>query len=90
MALARKILLRLVFVLLIVLVLVGDYTGLLTKLLSGTRAETEATTAPRTHRPTNPGYGDPKTEIDLDADIEDESIKSLGKIKAARLVSRLP
>lgn len=30
-------------------------------------------------KPTNPGYGDARTEIDLDADIEDDSLRHLGE-----------
>lgn len=74
MANAGKIVLRVVFVLCLVLVLIGDYSGFLERFVSiGTEGQT------RPPRPTNPGYGDSKADIDLDADIEDDSIKNLGK-----------
>lgn len=80
MASAGKILLRVVFILCILLIFVGDYTGLLNRLFEYTKTDQDVTGTNRpSPRPTNPGYGDPKTEIDLDADIEDESIKTMGK-----------
>lgn len=82
MASAGKIILRVVFVLCMVLIFVGDYTGLLDRLFEHTKTSQDVTGANANRpspRPTNPGYGDPKTEIDLDADIEDESIKTMGK-----------
>lgn len=75
MANAGKIVLRVVFVLCLVLLLIGDYTGFLDR-LSGVGGDEGQTRPPR---PTNPGYGDSKADIDLDADIEDDSIKNLGK-----------
>lgn len=75
MANAGKIVLRVVFVLCLVLVLIGDYLGLLDKVLGVGSQEGQS----RPPRPTNPGYGDTKADIDLDADIEDDSIKNLGK-----------
>jgi len=69
-----KIVVRIVFIICMVLILLGDYTGLISKLLGGNHKDA----GPTRPRPTNPGYGDTKTEIDLDADIEDESIKNLG------------
>ena len=72
---AGKIVVRIVFIACMVLILLGDYTGLIGKLLGGNK-EGGGVTRPR---PTNPGYGETKTEIDLDADIEDETITSLGK-----------
>lgn len=77
MASAGKIVVRVVFVLCLVLVLIGDYTGFLERLAGVAPAEGQA----RPPRPTNPGYGDSKADIDLDADIEDESIKKLGKLR---------
>lgn len=80
MASAGKVLLRVVFVLFLVLVIVGDYTGLLGRLLGSSKTEADAAVPPKTPpRPTNPGYGDTKTEIDIDADIEDDSIQHFGK-----------
>lgn len=75
MANAGKIVLRVVFVLCLVLVLIGDYTGFLNKFAGVGNEEGQS----RPPRPTNPGYGDSKADIDLDADIEDDSIKNLGK-----------
>lgn len=75
MANAGKIILRVVFVLCLVLVLIGDYTGVLDRLVGVRPNEGQS----RPPRPTNPGYGDSKADIDLDADIEDDSIKNLGK-----------
>lgn len=70
-----KILVRLIFVICMVLVLLTDYSNLLYKIIGGNRTEEN----PRP-KPTNPGYGDPKTEIDIDADIEDETLKNLGRL----------
>ncbi|KAJ8974850.1 hypothetical protein NQ317_016685 [Molorchus minor] len=70
-----KIIIRIVFVICLVLVLVTDYSGLLHKLIGGNRTEEVGHPAPR---PTNPGYGDSKADIDIDADIEEDSVKHLG------------
>lgn len=56
-----------------VLVLLTDYSNLLYKIIGGYKTEEN----PRP-KPTNPGYGDPKTDIDIDADIEDETLQHLG------------
>ncbi|KAL3289961.1 hypothetical protein HHI36_023344 [Cryptolaemus montrouzieri] len=71
MTTTSKIVVRIVFVLCMVLVLLTDYSGLIHKLIRGNRTE-ESSGRPR---PTNPGYGDRQTDIDIDADIEDETIK---------------
>lgn len=76
MATTGKIVVRVVFIVCMILILLGDYTGLISKLLGGNPHKDQLATRPR---PTNPGYGDHKTEIDLDADIEDDSIKNLGE-----------
>lgn len=75
-----KILVRAVFVVCMLLILSSDYTGLLNQLLNGNRT-TSSTNEPSRPppRPTNPGYGDSKTDIDLDADIEDETIQNIGQ-----------
>lgn len=75
-----KILMRAVFVVCMLLILSSDYSGLLNQLLKGNRTVSSSHEPSRPPpRPTNPGYGDTKTEIDLDADIEDETIKSIGQ-----------
>lgn len=79
MASAGKILIRVVFVVCLLVVLVGDYTGLLDRIFEYSNNEQDVGNSRPSARPTNPGYGDPKTEIDLDADIEEESIKTMGK-----------
>lgn len=71
-----KIVVRIVFAVCLVLVLVSDYSGLLRKLIGGSRNEEIGHVSPR---PTNPGYGDSKADIDIDADIEEDSVKHLGK-----------
>lgn len=71
-----KIVIRIVFVVCVVLVLITDYSGLIHKLIGGNRTDEAGKVPPR---PKNPGYGDPKTDIDIDADIEDDTIKNLGK-----------
>nr|CAH7741581.1 unnamed protein product [Callosobruchus chinensis] len=68
-----KMLVRLVFILCLVLVLITDYSGIVHKLIGGSKSEENVSP-----RPTNPGYGDSKTDIDIDADIEEESVKHLG------------
>lgn len=70
-----KLVIKIVFVICVVLVFLVDYSGLLHKLIGGYRNEESGRLSPR---PSNPGYGDHKTEIDIDADIEDESIKHMG------------
>lgn len=77
MASTGKILIRLIFVVCMVLILLSDYTGLFGKIIGDTKSDTSSSRIPP--RPANPGYGDVKAEIDLDADIEDESIKNFGK-----------
>lgn len=71
-----KMIVRIVFVMCLVLVFVTDFAGLFQKLIGGDGLE-DSRLAPR---PTNPGYGDTKTDIDIDADIEEGSVKELGKI----------
>lgn len=72
-----KIVVRIVFILCVFIVFTSDYSSLLSQLLGNNR--TESGTARSSHRPTNPGYGDVKTDFDLDADIEDDQIKNIGK-----------
>lgn len=80
MASTGKIVVRIVFVVCMVLILLSDYTGLFGKIVGENRAESAVSGPSRIPpRPTNPGYGDVKNEIDLDADIEDDSIKNFGK-----------
>lgn len=80
-----KILMRAVFVVCMLLILSSDYSGLLNQLLKGNRTVSSSQEPSRPPpRPTNPGYGDTKTEIDLDADIEDETIKNMGQYGQAR------
>lgn len=72
-----KVIVRFVFVIFLILVIITDYYGLLHKLVGGSKKEDEKRVAPR---PTNPGYGDPMTDIDIDADIEEESVKNIGTV----------
>lgn len=62
------------------LILAGDYSGLLTQLMGGNRNESghSEDNIRVASRPANPGYGDTKTKLDLDADIEDETFKNIG------------
>lgn len=76
MVLTGKIIVRIVFVICFVLLVISDYSGLFNKLIGGNRTEESAHTPPR---PTNPGYGDSKADIDIDADIEEESVRHLGR-----------
>lgn len=76
MAFSGKIIFRLILVLCIILIALGDYSGLLEKIFKADGMKNGPTNGPR---PTNPGYGDVKPEIDLDADIEEDTIKKLGK-----------
>lgn len=78
MASTGKILIRLIFVICMVLILLSDYTGLFGKIVGDNKSDTSSSSR-IPPRPANPGYGDVKTEIDIDADIEDESIKNFGK-----------
>lgn len=71
-----KVIVRFVFVICLLLVIITDYYGLLQKLIGGSKEDDEKRVAPR---PTNPGYGDPMTDIDIDADIEEESVKNMGE-----------
>lgn len=71
-----KVIVRFVFVICLILVIITDYYGLIHKLIGGSKEENEKRVAPR---PTNPGYGDPMTDIDIDADIEEDSVKHIGK-----------
>lgn len=80
MASTGKIVVRIVFVVCMVLILLSDYTGLFSKIVGDNRAESTVSGPARIPpRRANPGYGDVKNEIDLDADIEDDSIKNFGK-----------
>lgn len=78
MAFFGKIVFRLVIVLCIILIALGDYHGLIEKIFKADAIQGSSATGPR---PTNPGYGDMKREIDLDADIEEDTIKKLGQFK---------
>lgn len=69
-----RIIIRIIFAICLVLLVVTDYSGILQKLIGGNRSEDHHVSP----RPTNPGYGDSKTDIDIDADIEEESVKHLG------------
>ncbi|CAH1103631.1 unnamed protein product [Psylliodes chrysocephalus] len=69
-----KIIFRVVFAVCLLFFVVTDYSGIFHKLIGGNRSE-DRTVSPR---PTNPGYGDSKTDIDIDADIEEDSVKHLG------------
>ncbi|CAG9759610.1 unnamed protein product [Ceutorhynchus assimilis] len=74
MVVTGKFIVRLVFIICIVLLVISDYSGLINKLIGGIRTEESKRTPPR---PTNPGYGDSKADIDIDADIEEESVRHL-------------
>lgn len=78
---AGKIVLRVVFVIIcMTVVLISDYSGMLNRFLGMAVANQEPAGNGRPPpRPTNPGYGDTKTDIDLDADIEDDSLRNFGK-----------
>ncbi|KAF2880732.1 hypothetical protein ILUMI_25444 [Ignelater luminosus] len=71
-----KVVVRIVFVVCVIIVLTSDYSELLSQLLGGNR--TEPGSSRSSPRPTNPGYGDVKTEIDLDADIEEDQLRNIG------------
>lgn len=71
-----KIVFRLIIVLCIILIALGDYSGLIEKIFKADGIQGGPIHGPR---PTNPGYGDIKPEIDLDADIEEDTIEKLGK-----------
>lgn len=73
---AGKVVVRIVFVVFVIIVLTSDYSEFLSQLLGGNR--TEPGSSRSSPRPTNPGYGDVKTEIDLDADIEEDHIRNIG------------
>ncbi|XP_019872696.1 uncharacterized protein LOC109600940 [Aethina tumida] len=75
MSTVGKIVVRVVLVICILLVLLTDFSGIVYKIIGGSRTEGATNLPPR---PTNPGYGDPKTDIDIDADIEDDSLQHLG------------
>ncbi|XP_066158238.1 uncharacterized protein geko [Euwallacea fornicatus] len=74
MVLSGKVIIRIVFVVCLVLLIISDYSGLFNKLIGGSRPQESKNTPPR---PTNPGYGDSKADIDIDADIEEESVRHL-------------
>ncbi|XP_060537306.1 uncharacterized protein LOC132708765 [Cylas formicarius] len=74
MASTGKMIIRIVFMICVVLMLVSDYSGLVNKLIGGNKIEDSRQTPPR---PTNPGYGDSKADIDIDADIEEDSVRHL-------------
>ncbi|KAL1493108.1 hypothetical protein ABEB36_011234 [Hypothenemus hampei] len=74
MTLNGKLIVRLVFITCFVLLVITDYSGLINKLIGGSNIEDNKRNA---RRPTNPGYGDSKADIDIDADIEEESVKQL-------------
>lgn len=81
MASTGKIVIRIIFVACMVLILLSDYTGLFGKIIGENKSDPASSSSSRMPpRPANPGYGDVKTEIDLDADIEDESIKNFGNL----------
>ncbi|KAK5639150.1 hypothetical protein RI129_011642 [Pyrocoelia pectoralis] len=75
---SRKIAVRLLFVLCIIIIFTSDYSYFLNQLLGGNRTEPGSS---RKTKPTNPGYGDIKTEIEIDADIEDEKLKTFASQK---------
>lgn len=74
MVLNGKIIIRVVFVICFVLLVISDYSGLFNKLIGGSKSDDSKHGPPR---PTNPGYGDSKADIDIDADIEEESVRHL-------------
>lgn len=65
---------RIVFAICFVLLVTSDYSALINKLIGGNKTEETKHGPPR---PTNPGYGDSKADIDIDADIEEETVKHL-------------
>lgn len=74
MTTTSKIVVRIVFLACMILVLLTDYSELIQKIIKGNGTEESEKLPPR---PTNPGYGDHKTDIVIEADIEDDSIKHL-------------
>lgn len=68
-----EILIRFIFTICLVFLLLTDFSGIIGKLIKGSQDETGNHPVP-----TNPGYGDSNKHIDLDADIEDDSIKKFG------------
>ncbi|KAK4871998.1 hypothetical protein RN001_016122 [Aquatica leii] len=68
---SRKIAVQLVFIVCVIVIFTTDYSNFLAQLLDGNRTEPGSS---RNRKPNNPGYGELKTEIDIDADIEDEKI----------------
>ncbi|XP_022915543.1 uncharacterized protein [Onthophagus taurus] len=75
MAFTGKTILRVIIVLCVVLIALGDYSGLIDKIFNQEVIEGSSNHGPR---PSNPGYGDAKPEIDLDADIEEDTLQKLG------------
>ncbi|XP_018330961.1 uncharacterized protein LOC108740921 [Agrilus planipennis] len=80
----RKIVVRIVFIFCVIVILLRDYTGLVGILLGGDRAQPNSSQHRLPPKPSNPGYGDSKTEIDLDADIEEETINNIGPSPSTR------
>ncbi|XP_050313854.1 uncharacterized protein LOC126748570 isoform X2 [Anthonomus grandis grandis] len=74
MVLTGKLIVRVAFCICVVLLVISDYSGLINKLIGGSQTDERKNTPPR---PTNPGYGDSKADIDIDADIEEESVRHL-------------
>lgn len=74
MSTTGEIIRRVVIFMCVIIIFCTDYTGMMHRLLGVNRTE-------ETHirpTPTNPGYGDRKAQIFIDADIEHDSIKNIG------------
>ncbi|KAF5284770.1 hypothetical protein FQA39_LY04495 [Lamprigera yunnana] len=67
---STKVAVQLVFIVCIIVIFTTDYSNFLAQLLGENGTEHKS---PATRKPTT-GYGESKTEIDLDADIEDNKL----------------
>lgn len=77
MVTSRRLIARVLFVLCTIILLANNYTSFLHQLLGD--HPKESTSSRNAPRAANPGYGDISTDIDLDADIEDDQIAKLSK-----------
>lgn len=66
---------RVVVVMCVLIIFCTDYSGMIQRLLGVNKTE-ETGLRPT---PANPGYGDRKAQIFIDAEIEHDSIKNIGQ-----------